>query len=136
MRAGGPRNATHKTAVEASRRIEESDGVVVPRKAVKAAGGKGPDSMMRLLQERDGDCGDTRNPSTNPGPATGAVPASQEGTALPRLRDLRQGVSPGHAGACLRCSRANGGAPGPDGVTFEEIELRGGSCCWRSCVRS
>jgi hypothetical protein len=44
VRASGPRNARPKTAVEASRRIEESDGVVVPRNAVKAAGGKDPDS--------------------------------------------------------------------------------------------
>src|SRR5712691_5528948 len=102
VRASGTRNGTPKTAVEASRRREESDGAVVLRNAVNAAGGKDPDSKRRPLPERDGDCGDTRNPSTNPGPATGAVSASQERTALPRLRNLRQGASTGHPGARLR----------------------------------
>ena len=36
---------------------------MVPRNAVNAAGGKDPDSKRRLRRERDGDCGDTRNPS-------------------------------------------------------------------------
>ena len=42
-------NATCKTAVKAWRLDEESDGASVPGKAVKAAGGKGPDSMTRPL---------------------------------------------------------------------------------------
>lgn len=47
--AGGTRTARRKTAVEASRPREESDGDVVPMRAVKAAGGKGPDAMTRPL---------------------------------------------------------------------------------------
>jgi hypothetical protein len=42
---GGTHDAMHKTAVEAQRLGEESDGAVVPAKAQKCAGGKGPDSM-------------------------------------------------------------------------------------------
>lgn len=42
-------NAMRKTAVKAWRLDEESDGAVVPRKAAKAAGGKGPDSRTRPL---------------------------------------------------------------------------------------
>lgn len=51
--AGGTRNEMPKTAVKASRSREESDGVVVPTRTVKAVGGKGPDSMTRPLKRRD-----------------------------------------------------------------------------------
>jgi hypothetical protein len=40
------RNAALKTAVKATRLREESDGVVVPPKAGKRAGGKDPHSMV------------------------------------------------------------------------------------------
>ncbi len=97
-------------------------------KAVKAAGGKGLYSRTRPLQERDGDCGDTRNPSINPGPATGAVPASQEGTALPRLCPLRQGVSTGHSGARLRAGESQRWRAGTGrGAPSRRLKPTGGS---------
>lgn len=40
---------------------EKSEGSVVPVKAVKAAGGKGPRSVLRLEATKEGDCGDARN---------------------------------------------------------------------------
>src|SRR5713101_8152744 len=81
---------------------EESDGSVVPVKAAKAAGGKGPCSKRRPQQGRIGDCGDTKNSGKDPGTATGALPASQEGAELPSVRAVRQGLPKGRAGPRLR----------------------------------
>jgi RNA-directed DNA polymerase len=81
--------------------------------------------MTRPLQERERDCGDTRNLRTDPGPATGALSASQ---ARPHFRayalydKVYRADILAHAYAL---ARANGGAPGPDGITFEEIEACG-----------
>ena len=47
---------------KAFRSDEESDGSMVPMKAVKTVGGTGPCSMMLPLLGRSGDCGDTSNP--------------------------------------------------------------------------
>ncbi|MCC6177040.1 MAG: group II intron reverse transcriptase/maturase [Chloroflexi bacterium] len=93
---------------------------------MNAAGGKGPDSTTRLLQERDGDCGDALE---TPG----------------RLRDLQRALyvrakNDQHFRAyalydkvhrrdilahAYALAQANGGAPGPDGLTFAEIEASG-----------
>src|SRR5712692_9208430 len=106
---GRPRLARIATATGRSRPQaemagsgEESDGSVVPVKAAKAAGGKGPCSKRRPQQGRIGDCGDTKNSGKDPGTATGALPASQEGAELPSVRAVRQGLPKGRAGPRLR----------------------------------
>ena len=119
------RNGAHKMQIKACGRREESDEAVVPTKAVKAAGGKG-------LEVRTCPCRKGMEIV-----ATLATPASirdlQRALYLRTKRDARfrayalyDKVSRADILAhAYALAKANGGAPGPDGVTFGEIEAAG-----------
>lgn len=51
----GDHNLEHKAASQGTGAGEESEGSIVPVKAVKAAGGKGPCSTVHTEQQRTGD---------------------------------------------------------------------------------
>ena len=114
-----------KAASQEPRRTEESDEAVVPAKAVKAAGGKGRYLMTRLCREGTGIV------------ATLSTPASirelQRALYLRAKQDARFRAyalydkvhRPDILAHAYALAKANGGAPGPDGVTFAEIEAVG-----------
>ena len=111
---------------EPSRRAdEESDEAVVPGKAMKVAGGKGLHLRMRLCTE------EREIVATLPTPAP--IRELQRALYLRAKQDTRfrayalydKVYRPDILAHAYALAQANGGAPGPDAVTFAELEAVG-----------
>ena len=91
-----------------------------------AGGGKGPQLKGNARSDEDGGIGDEpSNPSKRSEVADGVARQSEGIARLSFLCAVRQGVPQGRLAFAYECCKANGGAAGVDGQTFEDIEAYG-----------